>query len=191
MVNLLQLHKASKRCEISIVLIILVFSMNTSSLYSQFLKDSTTVNLVKEGINNVYNFQFDKADRISEELRKLYPGQPVVFLFEGMKNYWRSYPLITTSAARASFEGNMKKCIELCDKNKNKSDEAEILLLNLCARGLLLLYYTDNYLSFEVFPLATSTYQPIRHSFDFTTYYSDFYFFTGVYNYILLSRSVS
>ena len=59
----------------------------------------------------------------------------------------------------------------------------EILLVNLCARGLLLLYYTDNYLSFDVFPLATSTYQYIRRSFDFTTHYSDFYFFTGVYNY--------
>ncbi|HEX7493134.1 MAG TPA: hypothetical protein VF346_02865 [Bacteroidales bacterium] len=183
MVNLLRVYKASKRFEISIVILLLVLSMNTSPLYSQFLKDSTTVNLIKEGIKNVYNFQFSKADRVSEELRKLYPGQPVVFLFEGMENYWRNYPLITTSAARASFEGNMRKCIELCDKNKNKSDESEILLLNLCARGLLLLYYTDNYLNFEVFPLATSTYQPIRHSFDFTTYYSDFYFFTGVYNY--------
>ncbi len=183
MVNLRRIQNPSERLKISYFLLILAFSMSTSSLYCQFLKDSTSVNLIKEGINNVYNFQFSKADRVSEELRKQYPGQPVVFLFDGMKDYWRDYPLITTSSARASFEANMRKCIELCDKNKNKSDEAEILLLNLCARGLLLLYYTDNYLNFDVFPLATSTYQFIRRSFDFTTYYSDFYFFTGVYNY--------
>jgi hypothetical protein len=71
----------------------------------------------------------------------------------------------------------------MCDKNKDRATEAEILLINLCARGLLLLFYTDNNLSFEVFPIAASTYQCIRRSFDFTRIYSDFYFFTGVYNY--------
>jgi tetratricopeptide (TPR) repeat protein len=97
--------------------------------------------------------------------------------------YWENYPLTTTSATRVLFEENLHKCIELCDNNKDKTAEAEILLVNLCARGLLLLFYTDNDLSFEVFPIASSTYKCIRRSFDFTSLYSDFYFFTGVYNY--------
>jgi len=183
MVSILPGQKDLKRYKISKILLVLVLCLSTSSLNSQFLKDSTSLNLIKEGIDNVYNFQFDKADKVSEELGKLYPGQPVVYLFKGMVTYWENYPLITTSSARASFEEDMRKCIELSDKNKNSSAEVEILLVNLCARGLLLLYYTDNYLSLDVFPLATSTYQYIRRSFDFTAYYSDFYFFTGVYNY--------
>jgi len=183
MVSILPGQKDLKRYKISKILLVLVLCLSTSSLNSQFLKDSTSLNLIKEGIDNVYNFQFDKADKVSEELGKLYPGQPVVYLFKGMVTYWENYPLITTSSARASFEEYMRKCIELSDKNKNSSAEVEILLVNLCARGLLLLYYTDNYLSLDVFPLATSTYQYIRRSFDFTAYYSDFYFFTGVYNY--------
>ena len=183
MVSILPGQKDLKRYKISKILLVLVLCLSTSSLNSQFLKDSTSLNLIKEGIDNVYNFQFDKADKVSEELGKLYPGQHVVYLFKGMVTYWENYPLITTSSARASFEEDMRKCIELSDKNKNSSAEVEILLVNLCARGLLLLYYTDNYLSLDVFPLATSTYQYIRRSFDFTAYYSDFYFFTGVYNY--------
>ena len=183
MVSILPGQKDLKRYKISKILLVLVLCLSTSSLNSQFLKDSTSLNLIKEGIDNVYNFQFDKADKVSEELGKLYPGQPVVYLFKGMVTYWENYPLITTSSARASFEEYMRKCIKLSDKNKNSSAEVEILLVNLCARGLLLLYYTDNYLSLDVFPLATSTYKYIRRSFDFTAYYSDFYFFTGVYNY--------
>jgi len=183
MVSILPGQKDLKRYKISKILLVLVLCLSTSSLNSQFLKDSTSLNLIKEGIDNVYNFQFDKADKVSEELGKLYPGQPVVYLFKGMVTYWENYPLITTSSAPASFEEYMRKCIELSDKNKNSSAEVEILLVNLCARGLLLLYYTDNYLSLDVFPLATSTYKYIRRSFDFTAYYSDFYFFTGVYNY--------
>jgi hypothetical protein len=113
----------------------------------------------------------------------MYPDHPLNYLFRGMITYWRNYPLVPTSEGKDSFEADMRKCIELCDKNKDPVNEAEILLINLCARGLLLLYYTDNDLSFEVFPIASSTYQCIRKSFAFTASYIDLYFFTGVYNY--------
>jgi tetratricopeptide (TPR) repeat protein len=154
-----------------------------SYLNGQFLKDSTSVNLIRKGIKHVYNFDFNNADKISVELVKLYPAHPATFLFKGMLSYWKNYPLIPTSPGRAVFEADLRKCIELCEENKDKAVESEILLVNLCARGLLLLFYTDNDLSFEVFPIAASTYQCIRRSFNFTTQYSDFYFFTGVYNY--------
>lgn len=183
MVNITPGQKDLKRCQKSTIFFGLALCLSTSLLHGQFLKDSSSINLIKEGIDNVYNFQFKNAEKVSEELRKLYPGHPVVYLFKGMITYWENYPLITTSAARVSFEEDMRKSIELCDKNTNQRDDAENLLVNMCSRGLLLLYYTDNYLSFDVFPLATSTYQYIRRCFDFTSYYSDFYFFTGVYNY--------
>ena len=157
--------------------------LSTSVLRAQLLNDSNSVTLIKKGIDYVYNFKFKEADKINKELVRLYPGHPINYLFRGMITYWENYPLITTSIKRADFESDMRKCMELCDKNKNQSNEAEILLLNLCARGLLLLYYTDNDLSFEVFPIASSTYQCIRRAFVFTTEYLDFYFFTGVYNY--------
>ena len=155
----------------------------TFLLQGQFLKDTTSVNLIKRGIDYVYNFDFNNADKVSSELGKSYPGHPVNFLFKGMITYWKNYPLIPTSSAHDSFESDMRKSIELCENNKDRSQEAEILLVDLCARGLLLLYLTDNYLSLEVFPLATSTYQYIRRSFEFTSFHSDFFFFTGVYNY--------
>jgi tetratricopeptide (TPR) repeat protein len=172
-----------KRCKRYTILLVLVLCLNSSSLHGQILRDSTSINLIKKGIDYVYNFQFSNAEKISSELKKLYPGHPLTYLFKGMITYWENYPLTTTSEARESFEEDMRKCIELCDKNKNPSTDAEILLVNLCARGLLLLFYTENDLSFEVFPIAASTYQCIRRSFDYTANYSDFYFFTGVYNY--------
>ena len=172
-----------RKYKISLILIGLVSCLNISSLQGQILKDSSSIKLIKRGIDFVYNFDFTNADKVSKELGRLYPGHPVNYLFTGMMTFWKNYPLVTTSPARESFEADMRKSIELCDKNKDPSTEAEILLVNLCARGMLLLFYTDNDLSFEVFPIATSTYQCIRRSFAFTSLYSDFYFFTGIYNY--------
>lgn len=172
-----------ERCKRRAIIFGMVLLLNAVSVNGQLLNDSTSLKLIKKGIDYVYNFQFNNAEKVSSELKELYPEHPIIYLFKGMIIYWENYPLITTSAERESFEANMRKCIELCDKNRNNSVEAEILLVNLCARGLLLLFYTDNELSFEVFPIASSTYQCIRRAFAFTTFYSDFYFFTGVYNY--------
>jgi hypothetical protein len=159
------------------------FLLSVSSMQGQVLSDSGSLKLVKRGIDYVYNFQFEKAGRVNAELERLYPGHPIVYLYRGMITYWENYPLLPVSSASGSFEANMKKSIELCEKNEDPRYEAEILLANLCARGLLLLYYTDNELSFEVFPIAKSTYHNIRRSFDFTSSYIDLYFFTGIYNY--------
>lgn len=173
----------NKRYKISIILTGLILYLNTSFSEGQFLKDTSSVNLIKRGIDYIYNFDFKNAEKTATELNNLYPGQPVNFLFKGMITYWKNYPLVTTSDAKESFEADMRKTIELCDRNNDSSTEPEILLVNLCARGLLLLFYTDNDLSFEVFPIASSTYQCIRRCFEFTSIHSDFYFFTGVYKY--------
>jgi hypothetical protein len=149
----------------------------------QILKDSSSVASVNECIDNIYNFQFDEAETIFAGIRKSYPEHPVTYLMKGMMIYWENYPLITTSSKRPEFEFNMRKCIQLCESRHDKENEAEILLANLCARGLLLLFYADNDLSREVFPLATSTYKYLRRSFDYENTYSDFSYFTGLYNY--------
>jgi hypothetical protein len=173
----------TNKCRITVLLFSVVFCLSTPTLQGQFLRDSTSIKLIKKGIDYVYNFEFSKAHKVSDEIRKLYPDHPVNWLLNGMIKYWENYPLNPTSPTRELFEADLRKCIELCDNNKDPSSEAEILLVNLCARGLLLLYFTENDLSFEVFPLAASTYQCIRRSFNFTARYSDFYFFTGVYDY--------
>jgi hypothetical protein len=45
------------------------------------------------------------------------------------------------------------------------------------------MFYSDNSLSLDIFPLATGTYPFIRKAFNFTSSYYDFYYFTGVFNY--------
>lgn len=160
-----------------------VFCFSTITLNAQILRDSTSSNLIKKGIDDIYNFRFEEADDICNKISQSYPEHPIGYLFKGIITYWKNYPLLHSSQACAIYESDMRKCIELCETKHNSSDEGELLLADLCARGMLLLFYADNDLSNEVFPLATSTYGPIRRSFDFTSIYNDFYFFTGLYNY--------
>jgi tetratricopeptide (TPR) repeat protein len=155
-----------------------------SLLNSQILSDSIAVGHINSGMDYLYSRQFDKAKMIFTELERLYPGHPVNYLYHSNIIYWENYPLIPSSPYRNTFEEDLNNCMELAAKKEySEKYAAESLLVNVCARGFLLLFYADNDLSFKVIPLATGTYKYIIRSFDFVSSFSDFYYFTGIYNY--------
>jgi len=168
---------------ISVKIILLSIFLTNPVLNAQILKDTSSLKLVNKGIESIYNFRFKEADEVSKKLGSFYPEHPVIYLLKGMKIYWENYPIIPSSDSRSVFETNLHKCIELCEKDKSKANDPEYLLANLSARGILLQFYSENNMSGDVIPLATSTYQGIRRSFNHTSAYNDFYFFTGLYNY--------
>ncbi len=160
-----------------------LLSLNASGKDMQILKDTTSIRLIRQGIDRIYNFRFSEAGAIFAKIDKRHPGHPVTYLLKGMEIYWENFPLMPASPARKSFEESLHKCIDLSENKQKQTEEPEYLLINLCARGLLLLFYTDNGLSFEAFPLIGGTYQGIRSSFDYTSVFSDFNYFTGIFNY--------
>jgi len=155
----------------------------SSTLQGQILKDTSSLNLLKKGVDYIYNFRFDDARDVAGKLDYAFPDHPVVHLLNGMIIYWENFPLMPPSPACISYENEMRECIRLSEGHNDPADYAEYLLSNLGGRGMLLLYYADNNLSDEVVPLAKSTYSLIRQAFDYTSFYDDFYFFTGLYNY--------
>ncbi len=161
----------------------LSLSLGLASVNAQILQDTTTLSLVREDVDYIYNLQFDKAREVYTKIIRIYPKHPIVFLLRGILTYQENYPMLHTSPSRASFEEDMIQCIKLSESNKNPDYEAEYLLANLCASGMLLMYYDDNGLIMEVLPLMTSTYKHLRQAFDLTSFCSDLYYFTGAYNY--------
>lgn len=161
--------------------LILWFS-HGSELSGQILKDTALFRIVENGVNSLYNMDFDGAVEQFDNVKRKYPEHPVNLLLNGMVTYWKFFPLIPGSLKSSSFENDLRTCIEKCEI-KNPADEAEYLLTDLCARGLLLLYLSDNGLHRDVMPLAKNTYKYLRRAFDFIHTYPDFYFFTGLYNY--------
>jgi hypothetical protein len=165
------------------ICIVLRLSLNFNAVNAQILSDTASFNLIEKCVDNIYNFQFAEARELCNKINQKYPGHSGVYLLRGMITYWENYPLLPKSVAIKSYLDDMHLCIRLSEKKNNSSREAENLLINLCARGMLLLFYSENDFSSEVIPLATSTYPHIRRSFNFASAYYDFNFFTGLYNY--------
>jgi len=158
-------------------------SLCLASVNAQILQDSIALNLVRQDVDYIYNLQFNNAREVYTKIIRLYPDHPIVFLLRGIITYWENYPMLHTSVSRISFEEDMHQCIKLSETNKNPANEAEYLLANICARGMLLMFYDDNDLIMEVIPLTTSTYKHLRRAFDLNSACIDLYYFTGAYNY--------
>jgi len=158
--------------------------ISTSGINAQILHDSLAISMIEDGISNMYNLKYEKANDLFIGIEQLYPGHPVNYLLKGIMRYYENYPLLPTSPSHHQFEDDLRTCIELStQKPYSENYEAESLLINLCARGLLLTYYTNNDLSRNVIPLTAGTYKYMKRSFDFVSVFADFYFFTGTYNY--------
>jgi len=150
---------------------------------AQILQDTASSELAKKTIDHIYKYQFDDAGELILQINHAYPDHPVIFLLRGILTYRDNYPLVQGNPSHVSFEKDMRPCIELSEAEINPEYEIEYLLLNLCARAMLLLFYADNDLTIEVIPLATSTYRHLRRSFDFNSINPDLNYFTGLYNY--------
>jgi len=150
---------------------------------AQMLQDSACLKLLRTNIDYTYNLQFKEAGEIFTQIQEKDPDHPIVFLIRGIMTYWKSYPLVYANPSHVSFEDDMRQCIKLCESDHDTAYEAEYLLANLCARGMLIMYYADNDLTMEVIPIASSTYRHIRRSFDFNKSTIDLNYFTGLYNY--------
>lgn len=149
----------------------------------QILGDTASMNLIRKGVEDIYGFRFDASDKLIGELSNSFPGHPVNYLLTGLSEYWKGFPLTTNSPSSRQYENDLRKCIEICEDNRNVSLETEFLLGNLSGRGLLLLYYTDNDISNEVTPLAASTYKHLKRSLSLKRESADLMYFSGVYNY--------
>jgi hypothetical protein len=160
-----------------------MYFLSTAPVHGQILKDTSAIKLLKTGVDDIYGCRFTEASRTGDELNSLFPDHPVIYLYNGMLTYWKNHPLIPSSSESSSYENYMTTCIRICEEAQETDDYAEYLLANLGARGMLLMYYADNNLTDKVNSLVISTYRHVRKSFDYSSVYPDFYFFTGLYNY--------
>lgn len=150
---------------------------------AQILHDTTAFKIMERCVDDIYNYRFTEAYNKCDILNRNYPGHSAVRLLHGMIVYWENYPMLARSANEKIYIDDMQTSIRLSEKKGAPQYEAENLLINLCARGMLLQHYSDTDNTSEIFPLAKSTYPHIRKAFKFTSSYYDFNFFTGLYDY--------
>ena len=149
-----------------------------------FLDDTDMLDEVKQGIEDIYHFDFDSSDYVLHRLKLAYPGHPVTPFFEGMIYYWKYQPLVPEQEGSREFETSMQQSWELAEQRlKIDPDDIEGVFFNLMARAFVVMFYADNGHPRGAIPHILTVYHEIIKGYDLKASLIEFYFPVGLYQY--------
>lgn len=118
-----------------VAMLLIVVSPRTTNA-QQILLPDTAHTMVKEGLDLVYNLNYDAADKIFEKLRLQYPAHPAGEFLMALNDWWRIKPNIADESAVArhtkSFDAHLARTIEMSD---DLLGENEFDMVGLFFRG--------------------------------------------------------
>jgi tetratricopeptide (TPR) repeat protein len=147
------------------------------------INDTTTLDQIRIGINQVYNCDFDSARTTLVYLENTYPSHPITPFFEGLIYYWKFYPLMPGNPGALEFETVMKEAWQRSRLLKENGQKTEGVFFELMARAFIVMYYADNGRSSKAISHLGKIYRDIMASFDLQEEFNEFFFITGLYNY--------
>jgi tetratricopeptide (TPR) repeat protein len=152
-------------------------------LAKDLIKDTSTMNQLRSGINHVYNCEFTAAENTLNYLQESYPAHPVTPFFEGLIYYWKYYPLMPGDTVASEFEEVMEKSWKRSRSLMEEGNEIEGVFFDLMSRAFIVMYYADNGKSSKAISHLGKIYKDIMASFELQSKFNEFYFITGLYDY--------
>jgi tetratricopeptide (TPR) repeat protein len=103
-------------------LVLLLLFLGTSAAKSQWISDPAVDARVKRGIDDIYNIDFEKADKEFAEVVRLVPDHPAGYFFQAMTQWWRILSNFTDESHDAGFIVMLDKVVEMCEKRLEKNE---------------------------------------------------------------------
>lgn len=172
---------------LELFLIIILSTISFNSVQAQSIwNDKASLDSLKKGIHNIYNFEFEKAENIQHRIEKKYPNQPAMLMYDALILYWKYYPLLAETKTGNSYEWLLLKSLEESKGQLAKHPEHELtIFFDMMPRMMLLEYYADNGLGLRSIPHLSKVYESIIKGFELCKTTPEFYFTTGLYNYYI------
>ncbi len=166
------------------ILYVFFISLQVPCLADELIHDSVTMKQIKDGLDHIYDNEFEAARKVLVVLQDKYPEHPVTSLFEGLIYYWKNYPLIPGHTGSSEFEEAMKESWERAERLGEIQEESiESVFFDLTARSFIVMYFADNGIPVKAIGHLRAMYRDIIKGFDLQDEFPEFYFLTGLYNY--------
>lgn len=156
----------------------------SASAQPNFFDQSTSLNMLKTSVDQLYNFEFDNATKTINEIKDRYPDHPAILIFDCLKIYWMNFPVSGNAAASTSFEHSLIKAQEKAKAFlKTKEDDPEKIFYLLFIDILLARNSAAEDHQWDAASYALDAYRLIKKGFTLQEKFSEFYFSTGLYKY--------
>lgn len=99
-----------------------------SSAHGQWITDPAVEAKLQRGIDEIYNIEFEKADKDFAEVIRLAPDHPAGYFFRAMTEWWRILSNFDDESRDKAFLETLDRVVEMCEKrlDKNENDVAAL-----------------------------------------------------------------
>jgi len=166
----------------------LLAGLGWSALFSQlsYLDRPDLLEKVNTGLNHTYNFAFEDARYIQQELLRSTPDHPAPVFLEALILYWEHFPLLPKEQASDRFIALMEQCVQMAETLVEQEETyLEGVFFDLFGRAFQAMFWADNGKSGKLVPDLRTMYKRTKEGFDLKEDFVEFYFSTGLYNYYI------
>ena len=140
---------------------------------------------ISECVDQVYKFNFTKAEFLTKQLAQQYPAHPAISLLSATNKYWQWYPARTNN----QVEEQIRSLLEEASVNSSKwldgsgKDVPEARFVYFSAEALLARMDNFQHATMACVGHAINAYPYIKKNFDLQKTYPDFLLVAGLFNY--------
>ena len=151
---------------------------------SPILAQKSTLKQVKEGMDYIYNQDFQKSSRIIAQIEKTSQKSAIPHLMKAMQAFWKYYPISLNEDRLEIYQNHLLMSYERSTEVlENDPENPEAIFLAMASQGLLAESYSDAGRSFKAVGAAKRAYNYIKKGSAKLDEFTEFYLTTGLYNY--------
>ncbi len=166
----------------SILFFLAHFGMGRQKMPSQ---DTAIYRLLEQTHKNMHLWNFQEAEKQLVKVKSLLGEHYIVSFLEGMLPYMKHAPIGYQSAEIEGHIKLMRKTVELADRRlKSNKNDPEALFFKMTAKSIIMRYYAQTGQSMKAVGEMEEVYGLIRTGNKRKNEYKEFYFTSGIYNYL-------
>ncbi len=166
------------------IALLITFILSIFHLKAQLLNDNESKQLIINGLDKLYNFEFKEAEVYFQKVKTKYPKHPVTPLLTAMQIERQNEPLAQNTKATAQYIQHLEKCQQIAETlYEDPKTKTEATFFLLASHGFIALANHYQNETMKAGKEALKAYGYLKDGFKLMDKNPDFYFTTGMYNF--------
>ena len=151
---------------------------------AQILNDAATRQLISQGLDNMYSYDFKESAEIFQKIKVKYPQHPVFYTLMAIQTELMYFPLKDYPAQQKTYLAYLNQSRVLAEAMLDKNeDDIEASFFELATLGYLAAYNADNQEFMKAVGVAKKAYSHLKKGLALTDKQPEFLYSSGIYNY--------
>jgi len=151
---------------------------------AQLLNDPGGLKTVQKSLDHIYNYEFDEAAPVIDQLEKKYPNHPVIYILDSFILFWKYLPIKDSPTKSKEYIQKLDLCLEAINKKFGKnSKDPEAVFYTMVARGYMAMMYNYKGEMLNAAGEGKKAYNAFSEGMNLMNKNPEFYFTSGMYNY--------